>query len=103
MAPREYAIKIATEFVNECRAKGLFFYKVFLFGSYAKGDEKEHSDIDLILISDQFNNNVFDNLKLYSDINIRFPIIETHPYPKNDYLEGNEFINEIEKESIVIN
>ncbi|RLD91197.1 MAG: hypothetical protein DRJ13_17595 [Bacteroidetes bacterium] len=31
----------------------------------------EWSDIDLLLISDQFGDNIFDNLKLYSRINIK--------------------------------
>jgi predicted nucleotidyltransferase len=102
MASREFAIKTATEFVNECRSKGLSFFKILLFGSYARGEVTEHSDIDLLLVSDQFTNNVFENLKLYSRINIKYPIIETHPYPTSAYLEGNDFIKEIEKESIVI-
>lgn len=102
MAVREFAINTATNFINECRLNGLSFYKIFLFGSYAKGDADEHSDIDLMLISDQFTYNIFDNLKLYSKINIKYPIIETHPYPTSEYLNGNDFIKEIEKDSIVI-
>jgi hypothetical protein len=62
----------------------------------------EWSDIDLLLISDQFNDNVFDNLKLYSKININYPIIVTHPYPTDYFLSGDSFINEAVKESIEI-
>ena len=102
MAPRESAIKTATDFVSECRSRGLSFYKVFLFGSYAKENAYEYSDIDLLLISDQFTDNVFENLKLYSKVNIKYPIIETNPYPTREYLSGNDFIKEVEKESIVI-
>lgn len=36
MVNRDIAIKTATDFVKECRAKGLSFYNVFLFGSYVK-------------------------------------------------------------------
>ncbi len=103
MAPREYAINIVKEFVDQCRAKGLSFHKIFLFGSYAKGEATKNSDIDLLLVSDQFTNNIFENLKLYSKVNIKFPIIETHPYSTNEYLQGNDFIKEVEKESITIN
>lgn len=102
MATRENAIKTASDFVKECRAKGLSFFKVFLFGSYAKDNAYEYSDIDLLLISDQFTDNIFENLKLFSKVNIKYPIIEAHPYPTSAYLSGNDFINEIEKESIVI-
>ena len=102
MVTREVAINTAKSFIRECKSNGLTFYKVFIFGSMAKGTMHEWSDIDLLLISDQFNDNVFDNLKLYSKINIKYPIIETHPYPTNYYLDGDSFINEAIKESIEI-
>lgn len=102
MVTRESAIKTAQYFINDCNSIGLTFFRVFLFGSMAKGNIHEWSDIDLLLISDQFNDNVFDNLKLYSKINIKYPIIETHPYPTNYFLDGDSFINEVIKESIEI-
>jgi predicted nucleotidyltransferase len=102
MVTREIAINTAKSFVRDCKSNGLTFYKVFLFGSVAKGNMHEWSDIDLLLVSDQFNDNVFDNLKLYSKINIKYPIIETHPYPTNYYMDGDSFINEVIKESIEI-
>ena len=100
MVNRESAIRTANLFINECLSKGLVFHKVFLFGSAAKNDTHEGSDIDLLMVSDQFNDNIFDNLKLYSKINIKYPIIETHPYPTKNFYEGDDFINEIIKDSI---
>ncbi len=102
MVTRETAINIAKSFVNDCQLNGLTFHKVILFGSAAKGLTHEWSDIDLLLISDQFGDNIFDNLKLYSMINIKYPILETHPYPTKYYYEGDAFIMEISKESIEI-
>ena len=102
MVTRETAIKTAKSFIFDCQANGLTFHKVLLFGSAARDMTHEWSDIDLLLISDQFGNNVFDNLKLYSKINIKYPVIETHPYPTKYYYEGDAFINEISKESVEI-
>ncbi len=102
MVTRETAINTAKSFVKECKSNGLSFYKVLMFGSMAKGQAREWSDIDLLMVSDQFGENVFENLKLYSKINIKYPIIETHPYPTRFYKEGDDFINEITKDSIVI-
>jgi len=102
MVNREIAIDTAKSFINDCKSSGLTFYKVLLFGSTAKNKAHEWSDIDLLLISDQFGENIFENLKLYSRINIKYPIIETHPYPTKFYKEGDDFINEISKESIEI-
>ncbi|MFA6570753.1 MAG: nucleotidyltransferase domain-containing protein [Bacteroidota bacterium] len=102
MVNRETALNIAKSFVDECLANGLHFYKVFLFGSAARNQANEWSDIDLLLVSDAFNDNIFDNLKLYSSINIKYPIIETHPYPTKYFLEGDDFINEISKHSVEV-
>ncbi|MEW6654894.1 MAG: nucleotidyltransferase domain-containing protein [Bacteroidota bacterium] len=102
MVRDSFAINTAFAFINECKTAGLTFRKVLLFGSYATGNFTEDSDIDLLLISDQFTDNIFDNLKLYSRINIKYPIIETHPHSTTSYNNGNEFIEEIEKSTIVI-
>lgn len=102
MAPNSFAINTVMSFIDECKRAGLTFKRVLLFGSYSNGKFNADSDIDLLLISDQFTDNVFDNLKLYSKINIKYPIIETHPYSTFSYNQGNEFIEAIEKDSIVI-
>lgn len=102
MVTRESAINTAKSFVSECLSTGLTFHKVFLFGSAAKNRTHEWSDIDLLLISDQFGENVFENLKLYSKINIKYPAIETHPYPTKYYYEGDDFIQKISRDGIEI-
>jgi len=102
MVTREIAIETAKSFINDCKLSGLNFYKVLLFGSIVKNNAHEWSDIDLMLISDQFGENVFENLKLYSKINIKYPLIETHPYPTKYFKEGDDFIKEISKDSIEI-
>lgn len=102
MVTRETAINTAKSFIYDCQLSGLTFHKVLLFGSAAKGLTHEWSDIDLLLISDQFSDNIFDNLKLYSRINIKYPIIETHPYPTKYFYDGDAFIKEISKESVEI-
>lgn len=103
MVTRETAIKTAKSFIDECRQNGLTFHQVWLFGSAVKNTAHEWSDIDLLLVSDQFNENVFDNLKLYSRINIKYPLIETHPYPTNYFYQSDDFINRIINEGIEIN
>ena len=102
MVTREVAINTAKSFVRDCKLTGLTFYKVLIFGSVARNKLHEWSDVDVLLISDQFGDNVFENLKLYSKINIKYPIIETHPYPTNYYKDGDSFIDEVVKDSIEI-
>lgn len=102
MVTRESAINTARLFIKDCQSNGLTFHKVYLFGSAAKNTAHEWSDIDLLLISDQFSDNVFENLKLYSKINIKYPVIETYPYPTKHFYEGDDFIKEISNEGIEI-
>jgi predicted nucleotidyltransferase len=102
MVTKESAINTARSFVDDCEKSGLKFYKVLLFGSAARNELHVGSDIDLLLISDQFGENVFENLKLYSKINIRYPIIETHPYPTDTFIHGNDFIDDLQKDCIEI-
>jgi predicted nucleotidyltransferase len=64
MVTREIAINTAKSFVLDCKMAGLTFYKVIIFGSVASDKLHEWSDVDLLLISDQFGDNVFENLKL---------------------------------------
>jgi len=102
MVTREAAIKTARSFIDECIKNGLSFEKVLLFGSFAEDKVHEWSDIDLLMVSDQFTENIFNNLKLFSKINIKYPEIEVHPYSTKQFIEGNNFMNEIVKRSIIL-
>ncbi|MBN2683437.1 MAG: nucleotidyltransferase domain-containing protein [Bacteroidales bacterium] len=100
MVTRESAINTAKSFIKDCQLNGLKFYKVFLFGSAARETTHAWSDIDLLLVSDQFGDNIFENLKLYSKINIKYPVIETHPYPTKYFIDGDDFLKEISNDYI---
>lgn len=50
----ESIINIIKKYINELNENGLYFHKVILYGSYAKGTADEDSDIDLMLVSNQF-------------------------------------------------
>jgi predicted nucleotidyltransferase len=89
--------------VNEAKKDHINISKAILFGSYAKGTNNEWSDIDLAVISDDFEGiRYFDNIKLSnsrlnSDINI-----ETHPFKPDDFTIDNAFVSEILKYGIQI-
>ena len=102
MAQQEFAINMAKAFVKDCNKAGIFFDKVFLFGSYARGNANEWSDIDLLLVSKNFTKNTFDNLKLFLKVNAKYPVIETHTYPTDYFLSGDGFVEDALKTSIEI-
>ena len=58
---------------------------IILFGSYAKGTENENSDIDIAVISDEFED-IYDCMAVLMgmtwDIDAR---IEPHPITREDY------------------
>ena len=75
------------------------YYKIeaiILFGSYAKGTEDEDSDIDIAIISNDFNDIIEDGAKL---IGLTWKIdtrIEPHPITTEDYKNvSNPFIREV--------
>ncbi len=45
---------IVRRFVIELRKEGIEIVKVFLYGSYARGNEREHSDIDVAVVCKDF-------------------------------------------------
>ena len=75
------------------------YYKIeaiILFGSYAKGTENEDSDIDIAVISDDFDD-IYDSMAhlmgMTWEIDAR---IEPHPIKKKDFDEVSDyFIKEV--------
>jgi uncharacterized protein len=102
MLNKALAIEQVKNFLNEVKNIGLVLNKVILFGSSARDEMNDCSDIDLLLVSDNFSLNFFENIRLYSKINIRYPDIETHPYPTGYFLESDPFIEEIKRTGIEI-
>lgn len=83
-------------FINSASRYNIKFSDVILFGSYAKGNYQKYSDIDLALVSDNFEGIRFnDNLKLIDAIIESSTEIETHPFVKSDFNSDNPFVQEI--------
>ena len=81
--------KLIMEIVQKYVDKICENYKIeaiILFGSYAKGTNNENSDIDIAIITDDFENDIFDEelnlMKLRRNIDTR---IEPHLIRIEDY------------------
>jgi predicted nucleotidyltransferase len=61
------------QFFREClKEKGLKVNKIILFGSQARGTATEESDIDIVIVSEEFRRkNIFRRAKLTRDAEIR--------------------------------
>lgn len=71
---------------------------LYLFGSYAKGNPREYSDIDIAVVSDNFEGRRFwDREKLGKYIIKASYDLEVHPFRTEDFTEDDPFVKEIIK------
>ncbi len=54
------AIRISINYLNRLRNSEIHFSEAWLFGSYAKGNQHEDSDIDIAIVLEEGNANSFD-------------------------------------------
>lgn len=91
--------KIITDYIKLIQQKYSDFESVYVFGSFARGNSTQDSDIDLaIIFSDLDDSKRFDVqvqlMLLASQIDTR---IEPHPISHNDFYSDNPFVAEIKK------
>jgi len=94
----------AVEFLAQClEESSLEFSKIIVFGSQAKGIATEESDIDVVIISDDFREkDIFDRATLTKDAEIKtikkfmlpLDIITMTP---EEWEKGNSLITELAK------
>ena len=90
------ALDIAVKYANVVKSK-YDFVKIILFGSYAKGNFNEDSDIDIAVILKDYTNLIdiqVDLMRLRRKIDSR---IEPHPFREKDFDITNPIVNEILK------
>jgi len=93
---RKDALNIANEYAEALNQK-YNLIKVILFGSYAKGNFHEESDIDIAVVFKDFNNIIemqVELMRLRRKIDSR---IEPHPFRESDFNISNPIVNEIIK------
>ena len=91
----EINIKIR-KFINYPEKTGIHIETAILFGSYSKGLQNKWSDIDLALVSNDFEGSRFnDNMKLMKTVLKVNSDIETHPFRPEDFSIENPFVAEI--------
>ena len=90
------ALDIATKYADAVKSR-YDFVKIILFGSYAKGNFNEDSDIDIAVILKDYSNLIdiqLDLMRLRRKIDSR---IEPHPFREKDFDITNPIVNEIVK------
>lgn len=95
---------IIQQYISAVAGQTPGFVTAYLFGSYAKNNQRPESDIDIALIID----NLKDSDKF--DIQVQLMLlaakfdsrIEPHPLSKQDLISDNPFVYEIKKTGIEI-
>jgi len=84
------------EYVQRLEEHRVGVWRIYLYGSYAKGTAQPDSDIDLAVFLDRdeidgFREDV-ELMRLRRDVDLR---IEPHAFARSDYDETNPYIKEI--------
>jgi predicted nucleotidyltransferase len=91
------------ELVRLLVANNIIVRQAIVFGSYAKGQQTEWSDIDVALVSDQFEGNRFYDYHKLSPFLIKVDYsLEVHPFRPEDFTKDNPFVEEIIETGIQI-
>lgn len=98
------ALKILNKLLKEKRIK---IYKMLVFGSYAKGEERDESDIDIIVVSEDFENkDIFERVEMTSGLHrklverIMIPV-DIMYYSITEWGKGDSLIINAAKKSAV--
>ncbi|MCG6537983.1 MAG: nucleotidyltransferase domain-containing protein [Syntrophales bacterium LBB04] len=84
------------QYINRLKDNQVGIWRLYLYGSYAKGTQHPESDIDLAVFLDKEDiDGIKDDLEL---MQLRWDIdfnIEPHAFARSDFDETNPYIKEI--------
>ena len=97
-------LDIVKRFKNAIESKGVKINKLILYGSYAKGSPERHSDIDLVVISEDFEGKSFwERIDVLTDaIYEVFEPIEAIAMTPEEWEQGDSMICEFAKDGEMI-
>ena len=94
---------IIKRYIRELKKNNIPIKKAIIFGSYAKGNFKEESDIDIALISSAFSGDRFEDRRRIVPLRRKIDNrIEPIPFRPEDFNEGGNFTDDIKKTGKII-
>lgn len=103
---RQEIKKIIKQYTNELQKMGIIVERVLIYGSYAKGHPREDSDIDLLIVSNDFKGkNLRERLEILGLAAGRiFEPIEAMGYTEDEIISKEEggFSDEVVSNGVAI-
>jgi len=98
------AVDIVTRFRKGIEARGIRPQRVILYGSYATGTNKDDSDIDVVVISDDFNGKSYwERIDILADaIYEIFAPVEAVAMTPDEWERGDSFITDFARKGEVL-
>ncbi|HZV48115.1 MAG TPA: nucleotidyltransferase domain-containing protein [Thermodesulfovibrionales bacterium] len=91
-------IEAVKKYIRELERNNIPIQEAIVFGSYAKGDPKEESDIDIALVSTAFTGDRFEDRRKIVPLRRKIDNrIEPIPFRPEDFEEGGNLVDEIKK------
>jgi predicted nucleotidyltransferase len=98
VADIETVNRIVRQYINDVKQK-MPIDKVYLYGSYAKGNPRDYSDVDLCFFSKEFESKRrWDVLTELFYIKTKYDnelLLEPHAFPTSEIERGNPFVEEV--------
>jgi predicted nucleotidyltransferase len=90
------AFRLTAQYLKKVTNSGIHFREAWIFGSYINGSQNENSDIDLAIVLDDSEVNLFDTeVKLMIIRKGEETIIEPHVFNNSDFNTKNPFFQQI--------
>ncbi len=100
MATQQFALSEVHAFVSDLHALGIEPQQVILFGSFARNEQHEWSDIDVAIVAEEFSGFRPEDSGLMSPALSRHVEIEPHSFRPEDFTDWNPFVEEIKRTGI---
>ncbi len=94
----ESAVELVKKYIQELKENNIHIQEAYIFGSYARGNPNEESDIDIALVSNVFTGDRFEDRRKIVPLRRKIDNrIEPIPFRPEDFQKGGNFIDEIKK------
>ena len=102
MVTQQTALAEAKQFAEELHQLGIGLRQAILFGSFARNEQRQWSDIDVALVADSFTGFRAEDVVLFVRSLVKHVDVEPHTFSPAQFTDWNPFVQEIKRTGIII-